>query len=54
MLAGQLAGEYSMLQNCRGNSKGRIFSRFIKERSAERRSARAAKDLQKELMLFEW
>lgn len=47
MLAGQLAGEYSMLQRL---SKGKkqvagFFSRFIKERSAERRSARAAKRL---------
>ena len=47
MLAGQLAGEYSMLQRL---SKGKqqvagFFSRFIKERSAERRGARAAKRL---------
>ena len=47
MLAGQLAGEYSMLQKL---SKGKqqvagFFSRFITERSAEHRSARAAKRL---------
>ena len=49
MLAGQLAGEYSMLQRL---SKGKkqvagFFSRFVKERSAERRSVRAAKRLTK-------
>jgi len=47
MLAGQLAGEYSMLQRL---SKGKrqvagFFSSFVKERSAERRSVRAVKRL---------
>jgi len=47
MLAGQLAGEYSMLQRLSRGQKqvAGFFSRFIRERSAERRATRAAKRL---------